>query len=96
MSYLTANSFSSYQLTQEEELQGQVLTVTQKEVLQNLLVTNAEEKLRLEFDPDQPKLFIQHEAYKRGQIELLEYILETSTIAEEMLANPEYLTQLEE
>lgn len=87
------NEFSSYLLTEDEEIQGAIFTVTQKQAIQNQLATCAAEKLRLEFDPETPKLFIQQEAYKRGQIEILQYLLESSEAAEQAIKfnaeNPE-------
>lgn len=89
MSHLTLNSFSSYHLTDDETTLGSVLTLTQKQVLQNQLATCAEEKLALVFDTEKPQEFVQQEAFKRGQIEMLSYILDCSATAEHTLANPD-------
>ena len=82
------NSFTVYDLTDKDALQGTVLTTLQRQVIQNMLAANAEEKLRLEYDPEKQLDFVQQEAYKRGQIDLLSYILDASTIAVDELNNP--------
>lgn len=81
MADLIANSFTTYQLTDEEMIVGSILTIAQKQVLQNMLSVSAEEKIVLEYDVKCPETFIQQEAYKRGQIELLQYILDQSDAA---------------
>ena len=83
MARLQDNDFSSYALTEEEELQGALLTITQRQVIQNQLSAVACEKLALEFNTDKPDSFIQQEAYKRGQLDLLSYLLDQSQSAVE-------------
>ena len=83
MVYLIPNSFSYYSMTDEETLQGSILSIPQKQVIQNHLAKCAEEKLLLEYDPSNPSVFLQQEAYKRGQIDILTYLLDESSIAED-------------
>lgn len=90
MSTLIPNSFSSYNLTDKETLNGSVLTGLQKQVVKNLQAVCAEEKLRLEFNPDNTSAFIQQEAYKRGQLDLLTYLLENSDLSEATLNDPNF------
>ena len=90
MAILIPNAFSSYDLTEVEVLQGAILTNLQKQVLQNLLSVCAEEKLHLEFDVLNPLVFARDEAYKRGQIDLLSYILSNSEISEVTLNDPNF------
>ena len=75
MAHLIPSSFSYYELTEEEEIQGQILTVTQAHVIQNQLAQCAEEQLLIKFDPDKPHQFVQENSFKQGQIEMLKYIL---------------------
>lgn len=89
MAHLVDNTFSSYFLTEDEETEGSILSITQRQLLQNDLATCAEEKLRLEFDPAEPQLFIQQEAFKKGQIELIQYMLDRSESAIESRAQPQ-------
>ena len=93
MPYLIPNSFASYSMTEEEQLQGAVLTTLQVQHIQNQLALCAEEKLTLDFDTSDPNKYIQQEAYKRGQLEMLKYLLESSeaaTLELHTLANPDY------
>ena len=80
------NNFSSYILTDEEQLEGQKLTITQTQVIQNLMSSYAEEKLHLTVDPNNTIVFIQQEADLKGKIEVLNYLLDLSDASK---ANPE-------
>lgn len=86
MAHLIPGVFSCYELTEEEELQGQILTVTQAHVIQNQLATCAEEKLLIKLDPDKPQHFVQEDSYKQGQIDMLKYILTMSETGIELRA----------
>lgn len=78
---LIPNSFSTYDLTDKETVEGSIFTDLQKKCIQNQLAMNAEEKLSLEYDPSEPATFIQQEAYKKGAIETLRYLLDASDAA---------------
>ena len=83
MAHLIVNAFSTYHLDDGEQIEGQILTITQAHVIQNMLAASAQEKLALEYDSSEPLLYAQQEAYKRGQIELLQFILDASEAAVE-------------
>ena len=85
MASLIPNSFSSYDLTEEEEIQGNLLTQVQKQVIQNNIVNLAEEKINLVLDPTLSTEYVQREAGLAGQIAALRYRLELSESTEEML-----------
>lgn len=85
MSTLIVSTFSRYQLSEQEELNGQVLSFSQKQVLQNQLATIAEEKLSLKYTPDSPLTFLQQEAELQGQLGLIQFLMETSDLAEKTL-----------
>jgi len=87
MAVQIVNQFSSYELSNEEILAGSIFTTLQKQVLQNLLSSYAEEKLTIEYDIDQPLKHIQIAARGGGQMEVLIYLLENSNSAEEALVN---------
>ena len=87
MSHLTTNTFSKWALLEEEELQGSIFTLDQLKVLQNNLSDKAEFRLALDFDPDKPQDFIQQEAYTKGQIELLRYLIDNSAHCQELINN---------
>lgn len=85
MAELKTGTFSKWELSDLEEREGSIFTITQTQVLQNQLALCAEEKLVLEFDTANPKSFTQQEAYKRGQIEMIQHLLDLS----ETLQTPE-------
>ena len=88
MAHLIPNDFSSYQLTEQEELEGAILTITQKQVIQNYLSAAASEKIGLEYDPESTERFVQQEASLKGQIDAYRFILAASDSAEELLTAP--------
>lgn len=71
-----------YELTDQELEEGTLLTITQKQVIQNQLAVCAEEQLALEMDVDAPNRYFQQHAFKKGQIELLQYLLAMSEAVE--------------
>lgn len=78
MSKLIPNIFSTYELTPQEEDAGQVLTYEQRCVLQNKLAEVAQSKLVITFDTLNPAAFAQDEAYLRGQLDVINWLLDTS------------------
>jgi len=89
MAHLIPNDFSSYELTEQEELEGSILTITQKQVIQNYLSAASSEKIGLEYDPENSLKFVQQEASLKGQIDAYRFILAASDAAEEALTTPE-------
>jgi len=92
MAELLPNEFTSYKLNEQEQLEGSILTTTQKQVVQNQLAMCAAELLALEYDVGHPQSYIQQEAYKRGQIEMARYILASSDASQEALYPSSTLT----
>ncbi len=82
---LKPNVFTSYELTPMEELTGTILTPPQVAVLSNKLAGIAETKLLLKFDPSNPAQFTQSEAYERGQMDVIQWLLESSEAAQQSL-----------
>ena len=78
MAHLITNSFSSYSLTDEEVMEGSVLTVTQVQVIQNQIAVIAECKIAIQYDLANPNTFVEQEAHARGQIEALQHLLDVS------------------
>jgi hypothetical protein len=85
----TQTSFVSWILTPEEEAQGSVFSLTQKQLIQNRIAVLAEEKLALTYDPNEPMKFLQTEAELQGQIGILKYLLTMSQDVEAMSGNAE-------
>ena len=78
MSALLTNSFTSYELTPQEELQGSIFNSLQLQVLHNHLAAYAEQKIALDYTPEHPLIFAQDEASLKAKIELLNYLIEAS------------------
>lgn len=72
------NSFQTYLLTPDEQEVGSLLNAVQRAVLQNLRVDIIEQKLLLAPTTSDLNQFIQQEAYLRGQLQIIEYLLAAS------------------
>jgi len=83
MSHLIPNLLSSYFLSPEEEEEGSKLTVTQTQVIQNQIAELTQQKLLLTPDTTNIQNYIQEEAYLRGQIDSLNYLLTSSEALKE-------------
>ena len=78
MAHLVPNSFSTFQLDEDEVLQGSMFTISQLQVLQNNLASYAEERLAQEYNPASPMQFIQQEAFNKGAMAALSFLIENS------------------
>ena len=85
MAVLVTNQFSTYQLNDEEALVGSILSITQKQVMQNHRASIAEEKLAAAYDTENEIKSVQDEAYNRGQLDLCAFFLDQSDEAEQAL-----------
>ena len=81
MATMTQNKFTSYRMTDEEQLQGGIFTTLQLQGLQNLLADYAEQKILLEPPVENYSLYIQEEAKCSARIQLLEYLISNSEAA---------------
>lgn len=77
------HSFNRYDMSAEEAKSGHLLTLSNKAVIQNLIAEKAEAKLSLQLDPLNINLYIQEEAYLKGQIEILNYLVNMADFAAE-------------
>jgi hypothetical protein len=84
----TASAFQSWVLSPQEELQGKIFTITQKQVIQNRIVQLAHTRLNLSYDPVNQMIFLQQDADLRGQILALSSLLDESAMAENQITNP--------
>jgi hypothetical protein len=85
MATLKLGTFSTYELSSRETLSGGVLNTDQKNLFQNLLAEAAESRLALDYSPEKPLEFAQNEAFLKGQIQLLKYLLDNSDACEKQL-----------
>jgi hypothetical protein len=86
MATLLNNDFTSYTLTSQEEETGHILSFHQKCILQNRLYDIVSSKLLIEVDTNNIVKFTQDEAYLRGQMEIIKWLLDCSTEMEGILA----------
>lgn len=88
MAELAVNNFAAWRLSEEEEKEGCIFTITQTQVLQNELSIVADSLIALKYTPDEPLLFTQQEAELRGKLEFIQYLLDRS-IALQQPEDPE-------
>ena len=73
---LIPHSFNKYLLTEEETKSGHILTESNKAVIQNLISDAAQSKINLVLDPQKINEYVQQESFLKGQIEILNYLLD--------------------
>ena len=78
MAQITPNSFTTYELNEDETKHGSMLTIQQIRVIQNAIAMHAELRLALVYDPEKPLSFLQEEAYNKGAIDALKYLVNDS------------------
>jgi hypothetical protein len=82
MATLRITKFSSYLLSESEELSGRILNSLQKMVIQNHLCAAAIEKTQLTYDLINPTACLQREAELQGRMLTLQQLLDESEDAE--------------
>jgi len=77
---LNNNPFQTYALDEHEQLSGAVLSPVQRAVIQNMRVEIITQKLSLTavLTPEGKESYWQEEAYLRGQLQIIDHLLETS------------------
>ncbi|PHQ81728.1 MAG: hypothetical protein COB66_01265 [Coxiella sp. (in: Bacteria)] len=85
---LTENSFVSWILTDAENAEGSIFSMTQTQVMQNHLSALAEQLLTIKIDPKDPMLFALQHADLSGKVEFLKYLLAMSDTMKEAIAPP--------
>ena len=78
---LIPHTFNRYELTEEESKSGHILTESNKAVIQNLIADAAQSKLNLVLDTKDLNGYMQQEAFLKGQIEILTYLLDMHLVA---------------
>lgn len=81
------NIFTSWELLPEETAIGYTLSPEQCAVIQNDIAEAATRRLSLKYDPSTPLQFVQEEAYLKGKIETLRYMLVRSANAANIIAD---------
>lgn len=83
----TDNPFQSWVLTPTELFNGQILSITQKQVIQNQIAQMCVERINLVLDPNNVSAFVQRDAELKGSIGALTYLINLSISAESDRAN---------
>ncbi len=76
MPTIIPSPFCSYELSERESLEGQILSFNQKCVIQNHIANLAKEKIELTYTHKSPEEYWQREAELQGQILILTHLLE--------------------
>jgi hypothetical protein len=85
MGIRSTNSFTSYDLTDSEVLQGSILNDLQIQVIQNEMSQVAEQILQLSYDPLNPQKFVQDDSFLKGQLSVLRIMLLRSSESKEAI-----------
>lgn len=75
MAQITTSSFTTWKLTDQETLEGSVLSNPQKFLIQNELANVAEQILALEYKTLEPLKFAQDDSFLKGQLSILRFLL---------------------
>lgn len=81
-------TFQQWELTDEERINGTILTITQKQCIQNQVANLGIEILNMIMDPQNPMAYALQKAEKQGQILALNYLLTLSSSAEAERGEP--------
>lgn len=85
MSKIIPGTFTRYELTEVEMLNGTILNEMQLQRLRNHLADIADQILLLEFDSESPKKFMQDDAHLKGQLGFIRFLIDSSEEATKAL-----------
>jgi hypothetical protein len=85
MATLKESKFTSWELTDEEEIQASVLSSMNIILIQNDLNMAAEQAVNLEFTPEDTMKYLKQKSYLDAQIQTFEYLIRRSREAELLL-----------
>lgn len=86
MSRKTVNIFDTYEHTEQEQIASSIFSQTNLEYLHNQRTAIAQQKLLLVYDTTNPSAFVQEDAYLRGQLDILSYLIDSSEAATSAVA----------
>lgn len=82
------STFQKWTLTRQELIQGSILSIPQKQCIQNQIAQAAERRIALVFNSDDMMRFAQEEAEIKGTIQALQYLITLSDAMEQEILNP--------
>lgn len=77
-------SFFRFNLSPMDEMSGSILSSVQVAVMQNLRADIAEQKLNLLFTPNDVLSYTQQESFLKGQLDMIQYLLDRSQESEKL------------
>lgn len=86
MSKLVPNKFTAYELTEQEQLQALHLPTLTLQFLYTLRTEYCMQKISLKLDPALPQHYVQEESYLAGQINILDFLIESAELAQQTVA----------
>lgn len=81
--------FQVIPLSSQDTINGTILNSLQKATIQNKRAEIATQKINLAFTPNDVLGYTQQEAYLKGQLDLLQYLLDASLASEELAVQPQ-------
>lgn len=85
MASINPGVFTQWTLRSQETIQGQIFSVTQKQILQNERYGIAQQLLNLDYDPTNPTQFLLDQSFLKGQLSLVTLLLDRSDESEAVL-----------
>lgn len=79
---LTQSTFSKYTLSESDSVIASSLTTLTKQFIQNQICAIAESMIALDVDPNNYPAYVQQQAYLKGQMDGLKYLLDASEASE--------------
>lgn len=79
--------FTTYEFSPSEAIQASILPLLNQAFIQNKIAELATVKVNLTYDPEHPLKFQQEEAELQGQIKILQYLIDESTVSQKLVAD---------
>ena len=83
-----SSSFQRIPLSESEQVSGCIFSAHQIANLQNMRVDIAEQKLNLTFTPNDVLSYAQQEAFLKGQLEVLQHLIDLSETTQRSINPP--------
>lgn len=88
MASIVPNTFTSFKWeNDEEEFGATILTIGNKQRIQNELAIIAQQILNITYDPKETLTFVQQDAHLKGQLQALQWLLDASDAAQTAMAH---------
>jgi hypothetical protein len=85
MSKIQINQFTQYTQSVDEQLYGSCYSTEQLQFIQNQIATASYELLALVPEPNNYPAYIQQQAYKRGQLDAYQYLIDCHEASQQAL-----------